>query len=96
MSVSNNLHHNLGIEGAARKETLIKRVIITLKRQIKRHFRRTILKIKDTKLKMRYLIILHMAEGHRRRTITKMLFRSISTVDRIHKRFVVLSTWRQD
>ena len=96
MSVTNNLHYNLGIEGAARKETLIKRVVTTLKRQIKRHFRQTILKIQDTKIKMRYLIILHMAEGHRRRNITKILFRSSSTVDRIHKRLAVLSTWLKD
>jgi len=91
MSDSNNLHYYFRIGGAARKETLIERIVIGLTRQVNRHFRQTIRKMKDTKLKMSYLIILHMAEDHRPRTIAKMLFCSSSTVDRIHRRFAVLS-----
>ena len=65
----------------------MERIVIKLTRQVKRHFRRTISKTKDAKLKTRYLIILHSAEGHSRRNIAKMLLCSPSTVDRVRRRF---------
>jgi len=65
----------------------MERIIIKLTRQVKRHFRRTISKIKDARLKTRYLIILHTAEGYSCRNIAKMLLCSTSTVDRVRKRF---------
>ncbi len=65
----------------------MKRIVIKLTRQVKRRFRRTISKIKDARLKTRYLIILHTAEGYSRRNIAKMLLCSPSTVDRVRKRF---------
>jgi len=69
------------------KGTLMERIIIKLTRQVKRHFRRTIKKIKDARLKTRYLIILHTAEGYSRRNIAEMVLCSASTVDRVRKRF---------
>lgn len=65
----------------------MERIVIKLTRQVKRHFRRTISKTKDAKLKTRYTIILHTAEGHSRRNIAKMLLCSPSTVDRVRRRF---------
>ena len=65
----------------------MQRIVIKLTRQVKRNFRRTISKIKDAKLKTRYLIILHTAEGYSRRKIARMLLCSASTVDRVRKRF---------
>jgi len=66
----------------------MQRIVIRLSRQVKRQFRRTISRIKDAKLKTRYLIILHTAQGYSRRQIAKMLLCSSSTVDRIRRRFV--------
>jgi len=65
----------------------MERIVIKLTRQVKRHFRRTIKKIKDARLKTRYLIILHTADGRSRRNIAKMLLCSASTVDRVRRRF---------
>ena len=65
----------------------MERIVIKLTRQVKRHFRRNIKKIKDARLKTRYLIILHTAEGYSRRKIAEMLLCSASTVDRVRKRF---------
>jgi len=65
----------------------MERIVIKLTRQVKRHLRRTANKIKDAKLKTRYLIVLHTAEGYSRRQIAKMLLCSASTVDRVRKRF---------
>ena len=65
----------------------MERIVIKLTRQVKRHLRRTVNKIKDAELKTRYLIILHTAEGHSRREIAKMLLCSASTVDRVRRRF---------
>ncbi len=65
----------------------MERIVIKLTRQVKRHFRRTIRKTKDAKLRTRYLIILHTADGHSRRNIAKMLLCSPSTVDRVRRRF---------
>jgi len=76
------------VGGADRKETLMQRIVIRLSRQVKRQFRCTISRIKDAKLKTRYLIILHTAQGYGRRQIAKMLLCSSSTVDRIRRRFV--------
>jgi len=69
-----------------RKETLMERIVIKLTRQVKRHLRRTTHKIKDAKLKTRYLIVLHTAEGYSRRQIIQMLLCSASTVDRVRRR----------
>lgn len=41
----------------------MQRIVIELSRQVKRRFCRTIQKIKDAKLKTRYLIVLHTTEG---------------------------------
>ncbi len=60
------------VGGADRKETLMEQIVIKLTRQVKRHFRRTISKTKDAKLKTRYTIILHTAEGHSRRNIAQI------------------------
>jgi len=65
----------------------MERIIPKLTQQVKHRFRRTIRKTKDAKLKTRYLIILHTAEGYSRRNIAKMLLCSGSTVDRVRKRF---------
>lgn len=65
----------------------MERIVIKLTRQVKRHFRRNIKKIKDARLKTCYLIILHTAEGYSRRKIAEMLLCSASTVDRVRKRF---------
>ena len=65
----------------------MQRIVIKLSRQVKRRFRRTISKIKDAKLKTRYMIILHTAEGYGRRTIAEMLLCSSATVDRVRKRY---------
>ena len=66
----------------------MQRIVIKLTRQVKRNFRRTMSKkIKDARLKTRYLIILHTAEGYSRRKIARMLLCSASTVDRVRKRF---------
>jgi transposase len=65
----------------------MERIVIKLTRQVKHNLRRTANKIKDAKLKTRYLIILHTAEGYSRRQIAKMLLCSASTVDRVRKRF---------
>ena len=56
----------------------MQRIVIRLSRQVKRQFRRTISRIKDAKLKTRYLIILHTAQGYSRRQIAKMLLCSSS------------------
>jgi len=53
MSVSNKLRCYFFVGGADRKETLMERIVIKLSRQVKRHFRRTIGKIKDSRLKTR-------------------------------------------
>ncbi len=42
----------------------MERIVIKLTRQVKRHFYHTIKKIKNARLKTRYLIILHTAEGY--------------------------------
>jgi DNA-binding MarR family transcriptional regulator len=60
----------------------MQRIVIRLSRQVKRQFRRTISRIKDAKLKTRYLIILHTAEDYSRRQIAKMLLYSSSTTAR--------------
>ncbi|NQT02641.1 MAG: helix-turn-helix domain-containing protein [Planctomycetes bacterium] len=65
----------------------MEKIVIKLSRQVKRHFHRTIKKIKDAGLKTRYLIILHTTEGYSRHTIAEMLLCSTSTVDRVRKRF---------
>lgn len=65
----------------------MERIVIKLTRQVKRHFRRTISKTKDAKLRTRYLIILPTAGGHSRRNIAKMLLCFPSTVDRVRRRF---------
>jgi transposase len=65
----------------------MQRIVIKLTRQVKPKYRRTISKIKDARLKTRYLIILNSAEGYSRRKIAGMLLCSASTVDRVHKRF---------
>ena len=63
------------------------RIVITLSRQVKRHFRRTIRKSKDARLRTRYLILLHTADGCGRREIARMLACSPATVDRIRHRY---------
>ena len=75
------------VGGPDRKETLMERIVIKLSRQVKRRFRRTISKIKDSRLKTRYMIILHTAEGYGRRTISEMLLCSSATVDRVRNRY---------
>jgi transposase len=65
----------------------MKRIVIRLSRQVKRNFRRTISKTKDARLKTRYMIILHTAEGYGRRTIAEMLLCSPATVDRVRNRY---------
>jgi transposase len=75
------------VGGADRKETLMQRIVIKFSRQVKRKYGRTIRKIKDARLKTRYLIILNSAEGYSRRIIARMLSCSASTVDRMRKRF---------
>jgi transposase len=79
--------NTLRVGGADRKETLMERMVIKLSRQVKRRFRRTISRIKDARLKTRYLIILHTAEGYGRRTIAEMLLCSPATVDRVRNRY---------
>ncbi len=76
------------VGGADRKETLIQWIVIRLWGQVKRQFRRAVGKIKDAKLKTRYLIILHTAEGYSHREIAKMLLCSPSTVGWIRRRCV--------
>ena len=66
----------------------MQRIVIRFSRQVKRKFCRTIRKIKEARLKTRYLIILNSAEGYSRRTIARMLSCSASTVDRVRNRFV--------
>lgn len=65
----------------------MQRIVIELSRQVKRRFRREISKMKDAKLKTRYLIILHSAEGCSRRAIAEMLCCSPATVQRVRERF---------
>jgi transposase len=65
----------------------MERIVIKLSRQVKRRFRRTISKIKDARLKTRYMIILHTAEGYGRRTIAEILLCSSATVDRVRNRY---------
>jgi transposase len=62
--------------------------VIKLSRQSKRRLRRTINKIKDTRMRTRYLIILQTAEGYGRRTIARMLACPSSTVDAVRRRFI--------
>lgn len=61
--------------------------VIQLSRQSKRRFRRLIHKTKDAALKIRYLIVLHTAEGQSRRDIARMLCCAGATVDRVRNRF---------
>lgn len=65
----------------------MERIVIKLSRQVKRRFRRTISKIKDARVKTRYMIILHTAQGYGRRTIAEMLLCSSATVDRVRNRY---------
>jgi len=65
----------------------MQRIVIKLSRQVKRRFRRQISKMKDGKLKTRYLIVLHSAEGFSRRAIAQMLYCSPATVQRVRERF---------
>ncbi len=66
----------------------MERIVIKLSRQVKRKLHRTMLRVKDAKLRTRYQIILHSAEGRSRRQIARMLLCSPTTVDRIRRRFV--------
>lgn len=61
--------------------------VIQLSPERKRRFRRMIRKTKDARLRTRYLIILHTAEGYSRRAIAELLVCGSSTVDRVRKRF---------
>ena len=63
-------------------------IVIRLSRQVKRRMLRTLKKIKEARLRTRYLIVVHTAEGYGRRTIAKMLKCSTSTVDRVRQRFL--------
>jgi len=63
------------------------RIVIRLSRQVKRHFRRTISKVRDARFKTRYMILLRTAEGYGRRTIAEMLLCSSATVDRVRNRY---------
>ena len=81
------------VGGADTKETLMKRVVIKLTRQVKRRFHRNISKIKDARLKTRYLIILHTAEGYSHRNIARMLLCSPSTVDRVENDSTKKENW---
>jgi len=65
----------------------MERIIIKLSRQVKRRLNRTMAKIKDARLKTRYQIILHTANGYSRRQIARMLLCSPTTVDRVRKRY---------
>jgi len=65
----------------------MERIVIVLSRQVKRHFRRVIHKSQDARLRTRYLIILHSAEGYSRRAIARMLLCSPATVDRVRHRY---------
>jgi hypothetical protein len=56
----------------------MQRIVIKFSRQVKRKYGRTIRKIKDARLKTRYLIILNSAESYSRRTIARMLSCSAS------------------
>ena len=65
----------------------MERNVLVLSRQVKRHFRRVIHKSQDARLRTRYLIILHSAEGYSRRAIARMLLCSPATVDRVRHRY---------
>lgn len=66
----------------------MQRIVIELSRQVKRRYRRIVQRTKDAKLKTRYLIVVHSAEGRSRRDIAQMLQCASATVDRVRHRFV--------
>jgi transposase len=63
-------------------------IVLTISRQVKRRLRRTLSKTKDARVRTRYLIVLHTADGHSRRQIARMLVCSPATVDRIRHRYL--------
>jgi transposase len=65
----------------------MERIVVTLSRQVKRRFRRVIQKSQDARLRARYLIVLHSAEGYSRRAIARLLLCSPATVDRVRHRY---------
>jgi len=85
MGVPSSLWFNAG--GAGRKGTPMSRTVIELSRQVKRRLRRVMHRSTDARLKTRYLIVVHTADGHTRRQIAAMLGCSNSTVDRVRHRF---------
>lgn len=66
----------------------MQRIVIGLSRQVNRRYRRILQRTKDAKLKTRYLIVVHSAEGRSRRNIAQMLQCASATVDRVRHRFV--------
>ena len=53
--------------GAGRKGTPMSQIVIELSRQVKRRLRRVMHRTTDARLKTRYLIVLHTADGYSRR-----------------------------
>ena len=85
MGVPSSLWFNAG--GAGRKGTPMSRIVIELSRQVKRRLRRVMHRSTDARLKTRYLMVLHTADGYTRRQIAAMLGCANSTVDRVRHRF---------